>query len=118
MPRWRASSNSSWRGCSLRPGRSAMPRSARDDEAVLARLAAGGAGAFLGAHHLAAADRFERLMRRAQMVPRVTMSYDPTRLGGRNGGGHGVAHASDGAAQARLALSRLAGALPADCWGV
>lgn len=95
-----------------------MPRSERDDDAVLARLAAGGEGAFLGAHHLAAAERLERLIRRALVVPRVTMSYDPTRLGGRHGGGNGVAEASDGAAGARLALSRLAGTLPPDCWGV
>lgn len=96
-----------------------MPRNAREDD-VLARLAAGrGASdpAYLGPHHLAAAERFEQMVRRAQLAPRVTMSYDPTRLGG--GGGHnGVESASQGAADARLRLSRLAALLPADCWGV
>ncbi|MHA6691510.1 DUF6456 domain-containing protein [Devosia sp. A449] len=98
-----------------------MPRKLRDDEAVLSRLATGreqGDTGFLAAHHLAAAARLERLIQRAQLAPRVTMSYDPTRLGGRSGGANGVESASDGAAQARLALSKLAGMLPADCWGV
>lgn len=98
-----------------------MPRKIRDEEAVLSRLAVGrdkGDAGFLADHHLAAAERFERLIRRAQLAPRVTMSYDPTRLGGRGGGANGVESASEGAAQARLALSRLAATLPADCWGV
>ena len=96
-----------------------MP-SARDDD-VLARLAAGrdrAGPAFLGPHHLAAADRFERLVRRAQLTPRVTMSYDPANVGGRGRSGNGVETASDGAADARLRLSRMASTLPADCWGV
>lgn len=94
--------------------------SARDDD-VLARLAIGrdSAGpAFLGPHHLAAADRFERLVRRAQLTPRVTMSYNPANVGGRDRAGNGVETASDGAADARLKLSRIASTLPADCWGV
>jgi hypothetical protein len=93
--------------------------SARDDD-VLARLATGSdrAGpAFLGPHHLAAADRFERLVRRAQLTPRVTMSYNPANVGGHRPG-NGVETASDGAADARLKLSRIASTLPADCWGV
>src|SRR4051794_37873666 len=99
MPRSKASnirSKPAWR-------RTAMPRSHRDDEAVLSRLAAGRDRAdpgFLAGHHLAAADRFERLIRRAQLVQRVTMSYDPARLGGRNGAANGVESASEGAAQA------------------
>lgn len=93
--------------------------SARDDD-VLARLASSrDAGpAFLAPHHLAAAERFERLVRRAQLAPRVTMSYDPANVGGRNRPGNGVETASDGAADARLRLSQLASTLPADCWGV
>ena len=92
--------------------------SARDDD-VLARLASGRDGAgFLGPHHLAAADRFERLVQRAQLTPRVTMSYDPASVGGRGHQSNGVETASDGAADARLKLSRLASTLPADCWGV
>lgn len=91
--------------------------SGRDDY-VLARLSSGRDGAnFLAPHHLAAADRFERLVQRAQLAPRVTMSYSPAHVGGR-GRSNGVETASDAAADARLKLSRLAAALPADCWGV
>ena len=94
--------------------------SARDDD-VLARLSAGrdnSGSAFLAPHHLAAAERFEQMVRRAQLSPRVTMSYDPASIGGNRGSGNGVETASDGAADARLRLSRIAAALPADCWGV
>jgi len=73
---------------------------------------------FLAPHHVAAADRFERLVQRAQLTPRLTMSYSPAGVGGRNRSGNGVETASEGAAEARLKLSRLAGLLPADCWGV
>lgn len=96
-----------------------MQPSPRDDDA-LARLAAGRPGgepAFLAPHHLAAADRFEQLVRRAQLAPRVTMSYNPARVGGARSA-NGVETASEGSADARLKLSRLAGTLPADCWGV
>ena len=92
----------------------------RDDD-VLARLASGRHSAgltFLAAHHLAAAERFERLVRRAQLVPRVTMSYDPASVGAHGRSGNGVETASDGATDARLRLSQIAANLPADCWGV
>jgi hypothetical protein len=95
-----------------------MPHSPRDDDA-LSRLATGRNGtepAFLAPHHVAAADRFEQLVRRAQLTPRVTMSYSAS-VGGRHGG-NGVETASEGAADARLRLSRIASSLPADCWGV
>jgi hypothetical protein len=91
------------------------------DDDVLMRLAAGrGASepAFLAPHHMAAAERFERLIRRAQLAPRVTMSYDPANAGGRGRSANGVETASDGAADARLHLSRMAASLPPDCWGV
>lgn len=94
--------------------------SARDED-VLARLASGrdnARSAFLAPHHLAAAERFEQLVRRAQLAPRVTMSYNPANVGGRGRSGNGVETATDGAADARLRLSRLAATLPADCWGV
>src|SRR5690606_25367154 len=93
-------------------------RNGRDDD-VLARLAARDAAgsAFLAPHHLAAAERLEQLIRRAQLAPRVTMSYNPASVGGARAG-NGVETASQGAADARLRLSRLAGMLPADCWGV
>lgn len=95
--------------------------SPRDDDAI-ARLACGHSGgepAFLAPHHLAAADRFERLVRRTRLAPRVTMSYNPASVGGRSrGGGNAVETTSDAAADARLQLSRLAASLPPDCWGV
>lgn len=96
-----------------------MQRNHRDDD-VLARLAARDAtgAAFLAPHHLAAATRLEQLIRRAQLSPRVTMSYNPASVGGSGRSGNGVESASDGAADARLRLSRLAAMLPADCWGV
>ena len=95
-----------------------MPHSTHDDDA-LARLGGGGKIApFLAPHHLAAADRLERLIRRAQLSPRVTMSYDPASVGGGNRSANGVETASESAAEARLRLSRLASLLPADCWGV
>jgi hypothetical protein len=96
-----------------------MPRNGRDDD-VLARLTGSSeprGTPFLAAHHLAAAERLERLIRRAQLAPRVTMSYNPAAVGGR-GAGNGVETASQGAADARLRLSRLASTLPPDCWGV
>ncbi|QDZ09604.1 DUF6456 domain-containing protein [Devosia ginsengisoli] len=90
----------------------------RDDD-VLARLAARDAAgsAFLAPHQLAAAERLEQLIRRAQLAPRVTMSYNPASVGGARAG-NSVETASQGAADARLRLSRLAGMLPTDCWGV
>lgn len=87
--------------------------SSRDDD-VLARLAA--SPAYLSPHHLAAAETLEQLIRRAQLAPRVTMSYDLARIGAT--GGNAVETASESAADARLRLSRLASQLPPDCWGV
>ena len=92
----------------------------REDEA-LARLASGrraGEPAFLAPHHLAAAERFEQLVRRSQLTPRLTMSYNPARVGGGRQSANRVETASEGAADARLSLSRIAGSLPMDCWGV
>ncbi|KRA55813.1 DUF6456 domain-containing protein [Devosia sp. Root635] len=97
-----------------------MPPSTRDDDA-LARLGASRVArgpAFLGAHHLLAAERLEQLIRRAQLAPRVTMSYNPAAVGGGGRAANGVETASQGAADARLRLSRIAADLPADCWGV
>ncbi|WP_323014335.1 DUF6456 domain-containing protein [Devosia sp.] len=82
------------------------------------RIAGRGQEAFLASHHLAAATRFEALVRRAQLPPRLTMSYDPAHVGGRQRGAGDTAHMGDGAAEARLALSRIASKLPAECWGV
>lgn len=92
--------------------------SARDDD-VLSRLASSRDGpTFLAPHHLAAAERLEQLVRRAQLAPRVTISYNPATVGGRSSSSNGVETASDGAADARLRLGRIASTLPADCWAV
>ncbi|MFD2648990.1 DUF6456 domain-containing protein [Devosia albogilva] len=91
--------------------------SAEHHDPVLARLAAG-ADPFLGPHHLEAARRFEALARRAAMGQRVTMSYDPARVGGRGAGGGAPSDLPDGAMAGRRSLRRLAEAMPRDCWGV
>ena len=93
----------------------------RLEDSPLLRLAGsrGGEDAFLGLHHLAAADRLERMIARARLSPRLTMSYDAARLGGSGKGrGNSVEEMSDTAAEARQKLNRLAKALPADCWNV
>ena len=91
------------------------------EDNVLPRLAAsrdGDGQPFLLPHHLLAAARLERLIDRARLAPRVTMSYDPASVGGRNRSGNGAGEAMDGAADARQKLNRLAAAIPGDCWGV
>jgi hypothetical protein len=74
------------------------------------------AKSFLQPHHLVAAGRIERLVERACLAPRVTMSYAPNRIGGASG--NVAADISDGAAAARRKLNDLALAIPADCWNV
>lgn len=71
---------------------------------------------YLAAHHGLAADRLMRLFARANLRQRVTMSYDPTRIGRQGGAGQG--DLADSAADARKTLNRLANDLPADCWAV
>lgn len=80
-------------------------------EAVL-RLANG----YLQDHHVEAARILARLFDRARMMQRVTMSYDPTRVGGSKGRPQ-QADLADSAAEARKRLTQLA-AMPGDCWGV
>ena len=92
----------------------------RRDDDVLVRLASGRSandGAFLAPHHLAAAERFDRLVRQAQVTQRVTMSYDPARIGGQSGRPM-QGELADSAADARQKLGLLARQVPADCWGV
>ena len=72
---------------------------------------------FLLPHHLAAASRLERLIERSRLIPRVTMSYDPTSVGGHGRASNAAGDLSDGAADARQKLNRLAQSIPADCWG-
>lgn len=96
-----------------------MPVTEQVDDAVLVRLAASKEAdgtSFLAPHHVVAANRLARLVERSRLGPRVTMSYDATRIG-RNGG-NGVSDTSDSAADARQRLNRIAAALPPDCWGV
>lgn len=86
---------------------------------AVARLAAArrDAAPFLLAHHVEAARRLALTFERALMRQRVTMSYDPTRVGGRAGGGV-QGDLSAGAADARRQLADLAAAMPAECWSV
>jgi hypothetical protein len=92
------------------------------EDAVLTRLAQARDGEvqpYLLPHHLAAADRLERLIRRSNLAPRVTMSYDAVspRERGRSGA-NTAAELTDSAAAARQYLNRLAAMIPSDCWGV
>jgi len=73
---------------------------------------------FLDKHHIAAANRLERLMARARLGPRLTMSYDPAAVGGSGARQHGAADIAESAAAARQTLNRLASAMPTDCWDV
>lgn len=90
------------------------------EDGTVRRLAAARSGeeAFLAPHHAVAADRLERLIERAQLRQRVTMSYDPAAVGPRGRNGNGPETASDNAADARRKLNMLAQRLPPDCWGV
>lgn len=84
-------------------------------EAVQRLAGGGGQGGFLGAHHVEAATRLSALFERSRMRQRVTMSYDPGRVGsGRPMQGE----LADSAADARRRLTQLARQTPGDCWGV
>jgi hypothetical protein len=86
------------------------------EESPLARLAAGDTP-FLASHQVEAGERVRRLCERAQLQPRVTMSYSAARTAGRKGSA--AAHdLTDLAAESRRQLSALHEALPADCAGV
>lgn len=85
------------------------------------RLAAsrGAQGAFLEPHHVETARRVSQLFERARLRQRVTMSYDPARVGGRGSGGGGAqADLSASAADARQRLAELARTMPAECWSI
>lgn len=86
-------------------------------DAVLRLAAASKDGAFLGSHHVEAARMLTRLFERSRLRQRVTMSYDPTRLGGK-GGAQQQGTLADSAADARKRLNMLARTLPPDCWTV
>lgn len=88
-------------------------------ECPLSRLASAPAGGtpFLEPHQVEAGERVRRLVERAQLQPRVTMSYSAAHTAGGKGIGH-AAEISDMAADARRELAEIARLLPADCAGV
>ena len=73
----------------------------------------GGSG-FLAPHHLEAGKRVCQWGDRAQLRQRITMSYDPARIGGKRAGG-GATDIADMAAEARKSLARLFRELPREC---
>lgn len=83
-------------------------------ESPIARLASG-ESPFLLRHHLEAGERVRILVERAQLLPRVTMTYSASRTAG--GQGH-KADISDMAADARRAVARIHEWLPPDCASV
>jgi len=90
------------------------------DESPLLRLAASidGGAPFLLPHQVEAGERLRRLVERARLGPRVTMSYDPTRIASRGASGGGAPDVADSAIDARRRLDAIARALPAECGGV
>jgi hypothetical protein len=83
---------------------------------AVSRLSNSAAGQFLAPHHQQAARRLAQLFERACLRQRVTMSYDPARVGRTKGAPQG--DLADSAADARKRLAALAGRMPADCWSV
>jgi len=73
---------------------------------------------FLLPHHIEAARRLANVFERARLRQRVTMSYDPTRTGGRSSGSPVQGELSASAADARKHLADMAALMPADCWAV
>jgi hypothetical protein len=68
---------------------------------------------FLAAHQVEAGERLRRLVERAGLQPRLTMSYDAARIArGRSGGAPEI---GDMAADARRRLAELMTVLPRDC---
>ncbi len=90
-------------------------------ESPLARLAAlgkDGAPSFLSPNQVEAGERFRRLVERAQLRQRTTMSYDPTYSGGGGSGGSAGSSLTETVADARRALAVISTVLPADCHDV
>ena len=85
-------------------------------ESPLARLASGAGDepAFLARHQVEAGERVRRLVERARLSPRLTMSYSAAHVAGGKGAGH-AGEMSDMAVDARKALAGLHRALPRDC---
>jgi hypothetical protein len=86
-------------------------------ESPLARLAVAAAGEtspFLAGHQVEAGERLRRLIERAQLRQRVTMSYDGSSTASGKGG-QNAGEISDMAADARRAVSKALASLPRDC---
>lgn len=91
------------------------------DESPLARLATtiGDDGQpFLQPHHVEAGERLRRLVERARLSQRVTMSYDDTRRAGRSAGRNPAPDLADTAIDARRRLAEITAVLPEECAGV
>jgi hypothetical protein len=84
-------------------------------ESPLGRLAAasGGEQAFLERHQVEAGERVRRLVERARLTPRMTMSYSADHVAS-GGPGH-AGEVSDMAADARRRLADIHRGLPRDC---
>ncbi len=84
-------------------------------ESPLARLAAptGEGEAFLRPHQVEAGERLRRLVERAQLQPRLTMSYSAAHTAGKGAGQ--ASDIGDMAADARRMLADLHRQLPRDC---
>ncbi|MEQ1901339.1 MAG: DUF6456 domain-containing protein [Devosia sp.] len=87
-------------------------------ESPLARLAAAPVKGkpFLEVRHLEAGDRIRRLVEKARLQPRTTMTYSASRTAGSQQ--NHIADLSDLAADARKSLAELHAILPRDCAGV
>jgi hypothetical protein len=86
-------------------------------EAVLRLCAGDAATRFLAPHHLEAARRLALLFERARMRQRITMSYDPARIGGGSNRSQ-QGDLADSAIGARRMLDGLAMRMPQDCWAM
>jgi hypothetical protein len=86
-------------------------------ESPLSRLGiAAGGEAFLERHHVEAGERVRRLVERAGLQPRLTMTYSVS--GNAGNGRHSAADISDLAADARRDVASIYRLLPRDCAGV
>jgi hypothetical protein len=88
-------------------------------ESPLARLsipATAGQQPFLQFHQIEAGERVRRLVERAQLQPRVTMTYSASRTAGKRQ--NHAAEITDLAADARKALADIHTILPRECAGV
>lgn len=94
-------------------------RQINTNESPLARLTvANKVNAYFEVHHIQAGERFRRLVERAALRKRVTMSYDANHTTSVGAPGQGGFDISDMAIDARKELDRICAKLPQDCAGV